>query len=251
MSYKMNKKVLITGVAGLLGSRLADWIIENKPEIEVIGIDDLSGGYKENINPKVKFVEIDLVKDSNLLESIFEKYTPDYVFHFAAYAAEGLSPFIRTYNYDNNLRSTAAVVNECIKHDVKRLIFTSTLAVYGHGYGGIFDEKQQKWNSVIPATNQESFINLIEHAQESTFLHPKTVFTESIPSISGNDEFIIFTYKNKLWTNEESTSSKDSFFSKNVFVSWNQTPYVPLYLVILLLLFVFIDIVFSVKGLKI
>jgi len=140
----MNKKVLITGVAGLLGSRLADWIIENKPEIEVIGIDDLSGGYKENINPKVKFVEIDLVKDSNLLESIFEKYTPNYVFHFAAYAAEGLSPFIRTYNYDNNLRSTAAVVNECIKHDVKRLIFTSTLAVYGHGYGGIFDEKQQQ-----------------------------------------------------------------------------------------------------------
>ena len=144
MSYKMNKKVLITGVAGLLGSRLADWIIENKPEIEVIGIDDLSGGYKENINPKVKFIEIDLVKDSNLLESIFEKYTPNYVFHFAAYAAEGLSPFIRTYNYDNNLRSTAAVVNECIKHDVKRLIFTSTLAVYGHGYGGIFDEKQQQ-----------------------------------------------------------------------------------------------------------
>jgi UDP-glucose 4-epimerase len=140
----MNKKVLITGVAGLLGSRLADWIIENKPEIEVIGIDDLSGGYKENINPKVKFIEIDLVKDSNLLESIFEKYTPNYVFHFAAYAAEGLSPFIRTYNYDNNLRSTAAVVNECIKHDVKRLIFTSTLAVYGHGYGGIFDEKQQQ-----------------------------------------------------------------------------------------------------------
>ena len=144
MSYKMNKKVLITGVAGLLGSRLADWIIENKPEIEVIGIDDLSGGYKENINPKVKFIEIDLVKDSNLLESIFEKYTPNYVFHFAAYAAEGLSPFIRTYNYDNNLRSTAAVVNECIKHDVKRLIFTSTLAVYGHGFGGIFDEKQQQ-----------------------------------------------------------------------------------------------------------
>ena len=48
-------KVLITGVAGLLGSRLADWIIENKPEVEVIGVDDLSGGYEENINPKVKF----------------------------------------------------------------------------------------------------------------------------------------------------------------------------------------------------
>ena len=48
-------KVLITGVAGLLGSRLADWIFENKPEVEVWGFDDLSGGYLENINLKVNF----------------------------------------------------------------------------------------------------------------------------------------------------------------------------------------------------
>ena len=47
-------KVLITGVKGLLGSRLKDWIIENKPQVEVWGIDDLSGGYEENINSKVK-----------------------------------------------------------------------------------------------------------------------------------------------------------------------------------------------------
>jgi nucleoside-diphosphate-sugar epimerase len=62
------------------------------------------------------------------------------VFHLAAYAAEGLSPFIRNYNYQNNLVATANIVNECIKHDVKRLVFTSTLAVYGHGEGGMFDE---------------------------------------------------------------------------------------------------------------
>ena len=54
------KNVLITGVAGLLGSRLADWIIENHPEYNVIGVDDLSGGYKENVNPKVKFWQMDL-----------------------------------------------------------------------------------------------------------------------------------------------------------------------------------------------
>jgi UDP-glucose 4-epimerase len=134
--------ILITGVAGLLGSRLADWIINNIPECNVIGLDDLSGGYKENINEKVIFHEFNLVKDSNQLNDIFNHYKPKYVFHFAAYAAEGLSPFIRAYNYDNNLRSTATIVNECIRHEVKRLIFTSTLAVYGHGYGGIFDEKQ-------------------------------------------------------------------------------------------------------------
>jgi UDP-glucose 4-epimerase len=135
-------KVLITGVAGLIGSRLADWIIEHKTDVEVYGIDDLSGGYSENINPKVKFIKLNLSNSNTELSHIFSQVNPDYVFHFAAYAAEGLSPFIRTYNYDNNLRSTAAIVNECVRYGVKRLIFTSTLAVYGHGYGGIFDESQ-------------------------------------------------------------------------------------------------------------
>ncbi len=136
----MSKTVLITGVAGLLGSRLADWIIENKPEYKVVGIDDLSGGYESDVHPKVDLWQVDLVKHP--ISVCFEKNKFDYVFHFAAYAAEGLSPFIRCFNYDNNLKVTARIVNECIKNDVKRLVFTSTLAVYGHGYGGIFDETQ-------------------------------------------------------------------------------------------------------------
>jgi len=135
-------KVLITGVAGLLGSRLADWIIENKPEVQVIGVDDLSGGYLENINPKVELWQMNLVEHP--IENIFEFHKIDYVFHFAAYAAEGLSPFIRGYNYDNNLKATAKIVNQCINHNIKRLVFTSSLAVYGHGDGGIFDESQQQ-----------------------------------------------------------------------------------------------------------
>ena len=136
----MKRKILITGVAGLIGSRLADWIIETESDIHVVGMDDLSGGYEENINPKVEFWNMNLVEHP--IENCFEVHKFDYVFHFAAYAAEGLSPFIRSYNYDNNLKATARIVNNCIKHDVKRLIFTSTLAVYGHGYGGIFDEEQ-------------------------------------------------------------------------------------------------------------
>jgi len=133
-------RVLITGVAGLLGSRLADWLIENIEGVQICGIDDLSGGYKENINPRVHFWQMNLTEHP--IENCFDYFKPDYVFHFAAYAAEGLSPFIREYNYVNNLQATAAIVNNCIKHDVKRLVFTSTLAIYGHGYGGIFDEAQ-------------------------------------------------------------------------------------------------------------
>ena len=131
-------KVLITGVAGLLGSRLADYLISEG--VDVIGIDNLSGGHIDNIHPNVNFYNLDLQDKS--LRDIFKEHNPTYVYHFAAYAAEGLSPFIRTYNYNNNLVSTANVVNECIRHNVTRLIFTSTMAVYGHGSGGIFDEKQ-------------------------------------------------------------------------------------------------------------
>jgi UDP-glucose 4-epimerase len=133
-------KILITGVAGLLGSRLADYIIKNYPEVEIVGIDDLSGGYFENINPKVEFWKMNLVNCN--LDKCFNEHKFDYVYHFAAYAAEGLSPFIRSFNYQNNLVATSRIINECIKHDVKRLVFTSTLAVYGHGNGGIFDENQ-------------------------------------------------------------------------------------------------------------
>lgn len=143
----MKETVIITGVAGLLGSRLADWIIENHPEYNVVGIDDLSGGYIENINKKVIFLNINLTSPS--IKDIFQQYKPKYVFHFAAYAAEGLSPFIRTYNYTNNLLPIANLVNNCINYDVKRLIFTSTMAVYGHGEGGIFHEDMKR-NPIDP-----------------------------------------------------------------------------------------------------
>ena len=133
-------KILITGVAGLIGSRLADYIIENHPNVHIVGIDDLSGGYKENVHSKVEFWQMNLV--THPIENCFEVHKFDYVFHFAAYAAEGLSPFIRQYNYENNLVATARIVNQCIKHDVKRLVFTSTLAVYGHQDGNMFDETQ-------------------------------------------------------------------------------------------------------------
>jgi len=133
-------KVLITGIAGLLGSRLADWIIENHPEVQIVGIDDLSGGYRSNVNSKVNFWQMNLV--NHPIENCFEDHKFDYVFHFAAYAAEGLSPFIRKYNYENNLISTTRIVNNCIKYGVKRLVFSSSMAVYGHGNGNVFDENQ-------------------------------------------------------------------------------------------------------------
>ena len=132
--------ILITGVAGLLGSRLADWIVENIPDAYVVGMDDLSGGYKENVNKKVHFWQMDLIHHP--IENCFENHRFDYVFHFAAYAAEGLSPFIRSYNYQSNIVATSRIVNNCIKYGVKRLVFTSSAAVYGDK-NSVLDENDQ------------------------------------------------------------------------------------------------------------
>ena len=138
----MSKKILITGIAGLLGSRLADWIVENT-ECDVIGIDDLSGGYSENINISSKFYEMDLVNFSSL-SGVFEKEKPDVVYHFAAYAAEGLSPFIRKYNYENNLIASANLITLSIEHGVERFIFASSMSVYGDSYTPPFTEDMRQ-----------------------------------------------------------------------------------------------------------
>ncbi|HQR94858.1 MAG TPA: NAD(P)-dependent oxidoreductase, partial [Sediminibacterium sp.] len=125
------KQILITGVAGMIGSKLAEYLLAHYPEYEVIGIDNLSGGYQENLPEHVRFHQLDLVTDS--LDEVFKDGHIEYVYHLAAYAAEGLSPFIRCFNYQNNLVATANVVNSCIKYSVKRLVFTSSMAVYGIG----------------------------------------------------------------------------------------------------------------------
>ncbi len=123
-------KILITGVAGMIGSHLSRHLLEKGHTI--IGIDNLSGGYREYVDSRVKFFELDLV-DVHQLDRVFADTKPDYVYHLAAYAAEGLSPFIRNFNYNNNLICSVNVVNNCIRQDVKKIIFTSSMAVYGAG----------------------------------------------------------------------------------------------------------------------
>ena len=128
---RLMKTVLVTGCAGLFGSQFSQYLAEK--EIRVIGIDDLSGGYKDfvPINRHFEFIKMDLSNDKNkLLEELFDKYKFDAVYHFAAYAAEGLSPFIRRYNYTNNVIASVNVINACINFNAK-LIFTSSMAVYG------------------------------------------------------------------------------------------------------------------------
>lgn len=174
------KTVIITGVAGLIGSKLAKWIMENQPDYKVVGVDNLSGGYVENISPKMEFHKLDLSVDD--LSFLFSENEVEYVFHLAAYAAEGLSPFIRKFNYTNNVVATANVINNCIEHSVKRLIFTSSMAVYGEG-NPPFDESAIP-NPVDPygiakyACEMDIQVAGMQHGLDWCIIRPHNVYGE-------------------------------------------------------------------------
>ncbi len=123
-------KILITWVAWLIGANFSRYLLDKW--YEVIGIDNFFWGYKDFVDPRVKLYEIDLV-DSKKVEEVFKQEQIDYVYHFAAYAAEGLSPFIRNFNYTNNVLCSINIINNCINYNIKKLIFTSSMATYWFG----------------------------------------------------------------------------------------------------------------------
>ncbi len=124
----MNPKSLVTGGAGFIGAHVVNELVALGHEVWVL--DDLSGGFIENINPKAKFVK-GSITDSKLVEKLFSDNKFDYVYHLAAYAAEGLSHFIKRFNYENNLIGSINLINESVKNEVKCFVFTSSIAVYG------------------------------------------------------------------------------------------------------------------------
>lgn len=121
-------KSLVTGGAGFIGSHVVDHLLSMGHEVVVV--DDLSGGFLENVNKKAKFVKMSVV-DYDGLKSLFEKEKFDYVYHLAAYAAEGLSHFIRRFNYSNNLLGSINLINLSILFKIRCFVFTSSIAVYG------------------------------------------------------------------------------------------------------------------------
>lgn len=122
-------RALVTGAAGFIGSHVCDACLQL--EMEVVAADDLSGGFRENVPDRCEWVEGDL-REREFVASLWADHGPfDFVYHLAAYAAEGLSHFIRAFNYRTNLEASANLINQAVLGDAKRFIFSSSIAVYG------------------------------------------------------------------------------------------------------------------------
>lgn len=135
----MSYKSLVTGGAGFMGSHIARELLALKHEVVVL--DDLSGGFEDNVPQAAAFVK-GSVTDVGLINSLFEKERFDYVYHLAAYAAEGLSHFIKRFNYENNLIGSINLINAAVNNSVKCFVFTSSIAVYGHNQLPMTEEIQ-------------------------------------------------------------------------------------------------------------
>ena len=132
------ENILVTGGAGFIGSHVAKWLV--KSGRRVIVLDDLSGGFVENIPEGAEFIN-GSVQDAALVNALFEKEKFSYVFHLAAYAAEGLSHFIKNFNYQNNLVGSVNLVNAAVNTGtVKCFVFTSSIAVYGRNQTPMVEE---------------------------------------------------------------------------------------------------------------
>lgn len=121
---------LVTGAAGFMGAHLVNEL--ERSGRKVLAVDDLSGGFRANLNPRVPFLQ-GSVTDAEFVDGLFEQHPIEHVYHLAAYAAEGLSHFIRRYNYHNNVIGSVNLINNAIKHKVRCFVFTSSIAVYGNG----------------------------------------------------------------------------------------------------------------------
>jgi UDP-glucose 4-epimerase len=120
--------ILLTGGAGFIGSHVAEALVGRGHRVTVL--DDLSGGFQENVPEGATFVR-GSITDAELCSRLFAENGFEYVYHLAAYAAEGLSHFIRIFNYNNNLIGSVNLINNCINHDITCFVFTSSIAVYG------------------------------------------------------------------------------------------------------------------------
>jgi UDP-glucose 4-epimerase len=121
-------KILITGGAGFIGAHVTEQLIKRNHQVTVL--DDLSGGFIDNIVPGADFIQ-GSINDVALINSLFQHACFDCVYHLAAYAAEGLSHFIKRFNYENNLIGSINLINASVNTGVKCFVFTSSIAVYG------------------------------------------------------------------------------------------------------------------------
>jgi len=153
-------KVLVTGVAGFLGSHLAEKLAEKK--YQVVGVDNMSGGYPDNVPKGIKFYNFDCC-DLNKMKEVMKNV--DIVYHCAATAHEGLSVFSPVEITKNNYLASVSVFTAAVINKVKRIIFCSSMARYGDQQTPFTEDMKPKPvdpYAISKVASEEVLMNLCE-----------------------------------------------------------------------------------------
>ncbi len=172
-------RFLVTGVAGFMGGHVAEGLISAGHE--VVGVDDLSGGFEENVPDGVTFHQVDL-RDSEKTEAVVGEYPPDVLCHLAANAREGASQFQPRDVCGRNLMAYANVLVPAIRSGVKKVVLYSSMAVYGDQEAP-FDESMPRQPADIYGVNKTAMEEMTEiladvHEFMYTIIRPHNVFGE-------------------------------------------------------------------------
>jgi UDP-glucose 4-epimerase len=170
---------LVTGGAGFMGSHVAEHLLRMGHKVVVL--DDLSGGFRENVPGGAEFVQ-GTILDHAMVNRLFDSQSFDYVYHLAAYAAEGLSHFIKRFNYNNNLIGSINLINASLNHEVKCFVFTSSIAVYGSGQSPMSEEMipvpEDPYGIAKLAIEQDLHVNHEMFGMDSIVFRPHNVYGE-------------------------------------------------------------------------
>jgi UDP-glucose 4-epimerase len=201
----MKMTSLVTGGAGFMGSHVADHLLEMGHEVVVL--DDLSGGFRENVPQRATFVRGSIM-DHELINQLFGRHRFDYVYHLAAYAAEGLSHFIKRFNYNNNLIGSVNLMNASINNQVKCFVFTSSIAVYGAGQSPMSEDMtpvpEDSYGIAKLAVEQELRVSHEMFGLEYVIFRPHNVYGER-QNIGDRYRNVVGIFMNQLLRGEPMT----------------------------------------------
>jgi len=172
-------KSLVTGGAGFIGAHLATALLDSGDEVVVL--DDMSGGFESNVDRRATLVE-GSVTDHGLVDELFDAHGFARVYHLAAYAAEGLSHFIKRFNYTNNVIGSVNLINASVNHDVDCFVFTSSIAVYGGGQVPMVEslrpEPEDSYGIAKYAVEQELAVSKRMFGLDFVVFRPHNVYGE-------------------------------------------------------------------------
>ena len=196
---------LVTGGAGFIGSHVADELLSHGHKVVVL--DDLSGGFEDNVPSGAVFVKGSIL-DFELVDRLFERYNFANVYHLAAYAAEGLSHFIKRFNYNNNLIGSVNLINASVNHGVRCFVFTSSIAVYGAGQSPMTEEMmptpEDSYGIAKLAVERELKVTHEMFGLDYVIFRPHNVYGER-QNIGDRYRNVVGIFMNQLMKNEPMT----------------------------------------------